>query len=936
MKAVCLSATRACAPVALVTALVIAAAVVLASPAAALAADPGGCPAADPVSITAAECAATTPIVPSLDPEWSDAFVPPPMPKLRSAALCRPLNALFYAAIDWIRLAQKLRANPSACADYYVSVPPLTADKSRLRTGEAARIRALGAQMHVIAEINITGWTSWVAAGNGSWFDAGVEARRRMAAAGFDVDAGDIWGVNEFSAAVRQGSGTARDNMRELLRGLYVGDGTGPAVQGLVWVTGIGQSTADLSTYKANLKSWLQDAGFWADMSQYVRFWSQEEFGDARRWAVPGADLATRRDRLVDYLEHVNVLSEVSPPPLADVKAFIRATDAPLANAAWAFQSSFGYTFVPSQQMQAYVASQTYALRSYQERAPWRNDDSFGFAWSPTNDPPPFGLTKPEYTAQTATILDQLAASIHASDAPSEDAGIAACGPDATWCATDIDGASFNLAWRIFGTWTQPLAVDSTATVDEDASVEISLVASDPDGEQLTYEIVAQPQHGTLAGEGALQMYTPAHDFNGADSFTFRVSDGFMSSRVATVRIVVTPVNDAPTLELAPAGPIDEAAAPVTLTAHATDVDGDPVTYAWTTTVGTVISSGSTATFAADDGPAVAHVTVTGDDGHGGTGSATIDVEVRNVPPTADAGADAEGLWGLPVSLSGSATDPSAADTAAGLHASWSFGDSSPVAGAFAVSHAYAEPGTFTATLTATDKDGGTGADTATVTIRQRTATVAYAGPSGLNASSAAVAARLGDASGAPSARLGGHTLTIALGPHTCTATTDATGLARCAIDASALPLGPTTVTATFASDKLYTSASASAPVVLYALPAGGIFVIGDTTAAGAVTFWSPQWRLVNGLSSGPAPASFKGFAAAAAPACGVRWTATASSGFDHAPVEVPGWVGVVVATTVRKDGSTISGDTARILVVRIDSYDPSVLGRGTVAARAC
>jgi hypothetical protein len=80
--------------------------------------------------------------VPSLDPEWSDTFVPPPAPRLRVATTCRSLNAVFYAQTDWLRLAQKLRATPSACAEYYVSVPPLAADKTRLRSGEAAKIRA--------------------------------------------------------------------------------------------------------------------------------------------------------------------------------------------------------------------------------------------------------------------------------------------------------------------------------------------------------------------------------------------------------------------------------------------------------------------------------------------------------------------------------------------------------------------------------------------------------------------------------------------------------------------------------------------------------------------------------------------------------------------------------------------------------------------------
>jgi len=76
--------------------------------------------------------------------------------------------------------------------------------------------------------------------------------------------------------------------------------------------------------------------------------------------------------------------------------------------------------------------------------------------------------------AASADILDQLAKSIRGSDAPSEPPGIGACGPDGSWCAGDLAGASFNLLWRMFATWSQPLASDSQATVDEDASVAVS------------------------------------------------------------------------------------------------------------------------------------------------------------------------------------------------------------------------------------------------------------------------------------------------------------------------------------------------------------------------------------------------------------------------------------------------------------------------------
>ena len=39
-------------------------------------------------------------------------------------------------------------------------------------------------------------------------------------------------------------------------------------------------------------------------MSAYVSDWSQEVYGDFRRYAVPGAPIQVRRDYLNDYLQH--------------------------------------------------------------------------------------------------------------------------------------------------------------------------------------------------------------------------------------------------------------------------------------------------------------------------------------------------------------------------------------------------------------------------------------------------------------------------------------------------------------------------------------------------------------------------------------------------------------------------------------------------------
>ena len=174
----------------------------------------------------------------------------------RLQAGCRPLRSVYYAATDYLRLATKLAASASPCAQYYVSVPGIVGDKTRLRPDAAWRSRALGPSFHAMAEIHFTTWTRWVADTGSSWYAAGVTARERMAAAGYDVSKGDTWVVNEASSAVRRGTGNARVNLLELLRGLHDGDGTRPT-KGAVFVIGVGQQSSDLSLYQTNLQNWL-------------------------------------------------------------------------------------------------------------------------------------------------------------------------------------------------------------------------------------------------------------------------------------------------------------------------------------------------------------------------------------------------------------------------------------------------------------------------------------------------------------------------------------------------------------------------------------------------------------------------------------------------------------------------------------------------------
>src|SRR5206468_732875 len=58
--------------------------------------------------------------------------------------------------------------------------------------------------------------------------------------------------------------------------------------------------------------------------------------------------------------------------------------------------------------------------------------------------------------------------------------------------------------------------------------------------------IVSNPAHGILTGTGPNLVYRPATNYNGSDSFTFKVNDGAADSAVKTVSLTVTAVNDPP------------------------------------------------------------------------------------------------------------------------------------------------------------------------------------------------------------------------------------------------------------------------------------------------------------------------------------------------------------------------------------------------------
>jgi len=158
------------------------------------------------------------------------------------------------------------------------------------------------------------------------------------------------------------------------------------------------------------------------------------------------------------------------------------------------------------------------------------------------------------------------------------------CGTDSfTYKACDPAGACDTATVTIHVTCVNdaPVAQDDTYTTNEDTPLVVSAPGvlgndSDVDGDPLTAVLVSGPAHGTLAlnPDGSF-TYTPAENFCGEDSFTYKAYDGALYSNVATVRIMVTCVNDAPVANDDEATVPEDSSVTIPVLGNDYDVDGD-------------------------------------------------------------------------------------------------------------------------------------------------------------------------------------------------------------------------------------------------------------------------------------------------------------------------------------------------------------------------
>jgi VCBS repeat-containing protein len=205
-------------------------------------------------------------------------------------------------------------------------------------------------------------------------------------------------------------------------------------------------------------------------------------------------------------------------------------------------------------------------------------------------------------------------------------------------------GATGHVAVTVLAVDHPPVAVDDNATTNEDAATNVAVLANDtdPDNETLTTTAVTQaPAHGTASvnADGTVH-YTPAPNYNGPDTFSYRVADGAGLTDDGDVAITVTPVNDPPTAANDSATTAEDTPVTIPVLANDADIDGDALSVSVTTPgAGSAVANpNGTITYTpplnqyGDDS-----FGYTVSDGAGGTASATVSVSISpvNDPPTA-------------------------------------------------------------------------------------------------------------------------------------------------------------------------------------------------------------------------------------------------------------------------------------------------------------
>jgi hypothetical protein len=201
--------------------------------------------------------------------------------------------------------------------------------------------------------------------------------------------------------------------------------------------------------------------------------------------------------------------------------------------------------------------------------------------------------------------------------------------PGARMKATVVETASL-VSRGVMGTNQAPTAAADAYTTAEDTVLTVNTPGAGqrqrPDGNTLSAVLGSGPSHGTLTlnANGSF-TYTPAADYHGSDSFTYRAGDGSLTSNPVTVTITVNAVNDAPTVAVVAGGTCgrDDHSGTVTLTVADVESEAAELTLSAASSNPALVPTGNII-FAGSD--AARTMTVSAVDGRSGTAILTLTV----------------------------------------------------------------------------------------------------------------------------------------------------------------------------------------------------------------------------------------------------------------------------------------------------------------------
>jgi len=126
---------------------------------------------------------------------------------------------------------------------------------------------------------------------------------------------------------------------------------------------------------------------------------------------------------------------------------------------------------------------------------------------------------------------------------------------------------------------SEPVVTDISIELEEDLDINLILNATDPDEDELSYELIENPSHGSITGETPNLVYTPDENYFGSDQLTFVAKDSYESSISATIYLNIIAVNDAPVAQPDSASVgLNDISIDINVLGNDYDVDGDDLT----------------------------------------------------------------------------------------------------------------------------------------------------------------------------------------------------------------------------------------------------------------------------------------------------------------------------------------------------------------------